>query len=218
MTLFGPLDKGKPYGIKAGVIGTKQGIQRFKSWIKRIQMLVSNDPPRLARPPFPGFEAVFGIPWSPEPVYELNVDEKELTSRLFVEDKYQRIYNTVDLYAKPIVETHRNEESRVDVWFVIVPDDVYKYCRPKSNVEAELRIESGGLSLREAKGLLANPILFDEIEADTVPFQYELNFHNQLKARLLEHEIPTQIVRESTIAPERSFGFQRETIEGFEGT
>jgi hypothetical protein len=30
LTLFGPLDESKPYGIKAGVIGTETGIKCFE--------------------------------------------------------------------------------------------------------------------------------------------------------------------------------------------
>ena len=40
------------------------------------------------------------------------------------------------------------------------------------------------------------------MNALTVPYEYELNFHNQLKARLLEDKILTQIVRETTLAPD----------------
>ena len=29
LTLFGPLDESKPYGIRAGVIGTETGIKSF---------------------------------------------------------------------------------------------------------------------------------------------------------------------------------------------
>jgi hypothetical protein len=34
-----------------------------------------------------------------------------------------------------------------------------------------------------------------------LPYQYERNFHHQLKARLLEEEIVTQVVRETTLTP-----------------
>ena len=44
--------------------------------------------------------------------------------------------------------------------------------------------------------------MFPEENTAAVPYQYELNFHNQLKARLLEKKILTQIIRETTIAPE----------------
>ncbi len=39
-----------------------------------------------------------------------------------------------------------------------------------------------------------------------MPFQFEPNFHNQLKARLLGLDAPTQIVRESTIAYQEILG------------
>jgi hypothetical protein len=42
--------------------------------------------------------------------------------------------------------------------------------------------------------------LFEEQNVDAEPYQYEVNFHNQLKARLLKHDALTQIIRETTIA------------------
>jgi len=49
--------------------------------------------------------------------------------------------------------------------------------------------------------------LFEEInielkakEKEAVSYNYDAQFHDQLKARLLEHTIPTQILRESTLA------------------
>src|SRR5436853_1366048 len=77
LTLFGPLDEGKPYGIKAGVIGRKDGIRRFKDWVKRIQGPISNDKPQLSRPPFPGFEAAFRIPWDPQPALQIELLDDE---------------------------------------------------------------------------------------------------------------------------------------------
>lgn len=37
LTLFGPLDDGSPYGIRAGVIGTRAGIESFKQWVEWAQ-------------------------------------------------------------------------------------------------------------------------------------------------------------------------------------
>ena len=65
LTLFGPLDKGKPYGIRAGVVGTPDGVKRFSRWVSELAGPIRNDEGRLAHPDFPGFEAVFGVPWSP---------------------------------------------------------------------------------------------------------------------------------------------------------
>lgn len=201
LTLFGPLDEGKPFGIRAGVIGTKDGIRRYKNWAESIQRPIANDPPQLARPPFPGFEAVFQIPWHPNPTLEIEILRRDLDSCLHIDDQHQRVYKTVDLYEKRITASIRQEESKVDVWFVIIPDDVHKYCRPQSYLEPDLRIEAASkMPIRAAKNLLINPSLFEKENTAAVPYHYELDFHNQLKGRLLQHDAPIQIVRESTIA------------------
>ena len=54
---------------------------------------------------------------------------------------------------------------------------------------------------REAKRLGEAPLLFEELESARLPYTYERNFHHQLKARLLQEEIVTQIVRETTLMP-----------------
>ena len=42
--------------------------------------------------------------------------------------------------------------------------------------------------------------LFDEYNELREAYEFEINFHNQLKAKLLNDKIVTQIIRESTIA------------------
>ena len=200
LTLFGPLDKGRPYGIRGGVIGTRDGIRRFKNWLVSIQCPVSNNPPQTARPPFPGFEAAFGIPWCSDPVQEIVIDDAELRTKYLIDDRHQRIFHTVDLYASRI-DSSTDEDSAVDLWFVVVPDDVHKYCRPQSVVEASVRINAPDrMSVREAKGLLNAPTLFDDWNVAAEPYHFDVNFHNQLKARLLGKRMITQVIRESTIA------------------
>jgi hypothetical protein len=201
LTLFGPLDEGKPYGIRAGVLGTKDGIRRFKNWVAKIQSPISNTPPDIARPAFPGFEAIFRIPWNPVPALEIAIDEAELHRSLHLDDKHLRVYKTVEVYSSRILDAIREEEAKVDIWFVVVPDDVYKYCRPRSYLDMALRVEAEGkMRAGYAQKLQAEPSLFQQENVDAIPYHYEVNFHNQLKARLLQHDALTQIVRESTIA------------------
>src|SRR5689334_17360016 len=79
LTLFGPLDDGKPYGVRVGVVGSSLAIERLERWIHSIQRPVVSAKVRQweaeakwknieawerARPPFPGFETTFGVPWS----------------------------------------------------------------------------------------------------------------------------------------------------------
>lgn len=201
LTLFGPLDTGKPYGIRSGVLGTGDGIRRFKNWVERIQSPISNDPPQISRPMFPGFTAVFGIPWHPEPSIEMEIASEEIYNVLLIDDEHQRVFRTVEIYSVRILETLRQEDSAVDMWFVIIPDDIYKYCRPKSVVEPNLRIEAEfKMTPRAARRSITQPFIFDQQETMSKHYHYEVNFHNQLKARLLGYNAPSQIIRESTIA------------------
>src|SRR5205814_6872058 len=45
------------------------------------------------------------------------------------------------------------------------------------------------------------PSLFEEENRAAVAYHYDVDFRNQLKARLLDRLVSTQIIRESTIAP-----------------
>lgn len=207
LTLFGTLDEGKPFGIRWGIVGTSNGVQRFKGWVERINSpiydVVEESQPKDARPPFWGFETIFRIPWPPKPALELEVPETEILGCVYLEDPHQRVYKTVDLFSSRILKAIINEESQVDIWFIVIPDEVYKYCRPKSVVEVGLRIGSGNkISPKVLKQLKTQTSFLPEYQEDKVaPYSFELNFHNQLKARLLNSRALTQIVRESTIAP-----------------
>ncbi len=201
LMLFGPLDEGRPYGIRAGVVGTEAGIRRFKRWLERIQRPVFDNPPHPARPIFPGFEAVFRLPWDPQPAFEIEIPEAELNQSLRLDDRHQRVYNTVEVYSSRITTAIKQEESAVDVWFVIIPDEVHTYCRPQSRVEAELQIEAPSkMSLSRALLLKDQASLFPEDNVAAIPYHYEVDFHSQLKARLLPYTAPSQVLRESTIA------------------
>jgi hypothetical protein len=155
----------------------------------------------FARPPFPGFEATFRVPWNTDRLATIEIDSKALAHAVRLEESHQRVYTAVGIYAEPILEFMRKEDVQVDVWFVVVPEDVYRYCRPMSNVPKLERVKAAGkMSVRMAKRLRSAPALFSELNRDAVPYQYEPHFHNQLKGRLLGHGVTTQVVRETTIA------------------
>jgi len=207
LMLFNPLDEGKAYGVRAGVIGTAQGIQRYKRWVQRIQTpiidLDKKGKPILHRPFFPGFETVFGIKWQPDPVLEITLADDEPEQYLLLADKYQRVYKTVEIYTERILSAANRQDEPVDIWFVVIPENVWKRCRPKSTIERALQVgESNTRKARRAQSLGASPSMFEEENRDAVPYHYDVHFHNQLKARLLGSRILTQVLRETTIAPE----------------
>ena len=185
---------------------TNGGIEKFRKWTSWIQALVRTKKPVQSRPPFPGFEAVFRIPWAQEPLLIRTIDEEDLKKRLFQDDRYQRVFQTVDLFANAIIKAHDEEEAKPDVWFVVIPDEVRTYCRPQAVIEPEVRIQAKRYfaenlrqNIRKAKDLLTQPSIFSEENKEAEPYAYKEHFRNQLKAKLLPHRISTQVVRESTI-------------------
>ena len=201
LTLFGPLDEGKPYGIRGGVIGTTSGIAKFRSWVNWVQGPVRLPSPVPARPPFPGFEAAFRIPWNPVPILVIEIDEDELKSKCGLDDRHQRVFQTVELFSKAIINARRDEEAKPDVWFVVVPDYVRRYCRPEGIVAPADRHEWQRYfkSPRQAKALYQSPSLFAAANEAAEPYFFKEDFRSQLKARLLEHRVCTQVLREGTL-------------------
>lgn len=201
LTLFGPLDDGRPYGIRSGVVGTPSGIAKLQSWVDWIQRPVRLQSPVMARPPFPGFETAFRVPWGSSPASTIQIDEAELKAKCGLDDRYQRVFQTVDLFSSAIVNALRDEESKPDVWFVVIPDYVRRYCRPEGIVAPADRHESQRFfkSARQAKALYHEPSLFQEENEAAVPYFFKEHFRNQLKARLLEHRVSTQVLREGTL-------------------
>ena len=197
LSLFGPFDHGGVYGFRAGVIGTVDGIQRFERWVRSVQAPLSDaqsDAEAMFRPLFPGFETAFGIPWSPTPKLRISVDPIELSKCLHIADRHQRVYKTVDLFAKNIVGAKRNEEQQVDVWFVVIPDDVHKYCRPKSVVEASLRQrEDVAVSRSEARRFFNEPSLFPALnECQRDAYLWTVGFIPRLQT-YIGKEVPNPI-------------------------
>ncbi|MFM7854261.1 MAG: hypothetical protein ACKO96_20640, partial [Flammeovirgaceae bacterium] len=131
LSLFGPLNN--LYGIKSGVVGTRDGLNIFKNYLKHIQKPIYNNN-NITRPMFPGFEAVFGCKWEAESIVFKELTNEEIGKLLYNDSTHKRTYDLVSLFINKIIAANKNEDEKVDVWFVIVPDDIYKYCRPNSTL------------------------------------------------------------------------------------
>lgn len=201
LSLFGPLDDRKPYGIRSGVVGTSDGLRRFSRWVGEISGPVRSAEGDLAHPGFPGFEAVFGVPWSAQPTVAREVSRDELDEVLRIDDGHVRVYRMVEMFAQKIIEVVRDEDVTVDVWFVVIPEEVYAYGRPASRPPVGQRVSPDvRLSPAYRRRLRTNYSLFDEDAALAEPYEYDVHFRNQLKARFLRSQVAIQVVRESTIA------------------
>jgi len=198
ITLFGPYTRDKHCGqLNVGIIGPKRDREFLKRYLRRLHMPVYGDD-EVARPFFPGLEAAYGIFINFSNIPEIDVPQDQITKYLAYHDGYQRVHNLSNLYTERLERYQKQEEMPVIVWFVVIPDDIYKYGRPKSKIPfAEDNVKLG-LTRREKKS--DTVFLFDSLNQLKHAYDYEINFHNQIKAKLLGERIVTQIVRASTIA------------------
>lgn len=200
LLLFGPPEH--LHGIEYGVIGTAEGVRQFEAWAARLRQAVPADPKIASSITFPGIETIFRTGWSTAPRVRLTVDEAELDAKVNVTDAHQRVFDTVDLFAKPIMRWVKEEDDKVALWFIVVPEEVWKLCRPRSTVSKDRAVRPD-VHLTHAKAfeLQSSPDLFDDMNEAAKKHLFENHFHNQLKAKLLDCEAVTQIVRQTTIAP-----------------
>jgi hypothetical protein len=163
---------------------------------------VPADPKVASSVTFPGFETIFRTAWAATPRVRIEVDANELEKKVNLTDPHQRVFDTVDLFAMPIVRWVKEEDAKVALWFVVVPEDVWKLCRPRSIVSKDRGVQpKAQLSHAKAFELHDSPDLFEDMNEAAKKHLYENHFHNQLKAKLLDCEAVTQIVRQTTIAP-----------------
>ncbi|WKZ33535.1 MAG: hypothetical protein QY316_03775 [Thermodesulfobacteriota bacterium] len=206
LMFFGPLkDARSPVEIRVGVIGSKEGINRYRKWVAKINSYIPALKTESAHhTAYPGFKTIFGCKWSDSPICELTITEEEMLGHLYLSDRHEAIFKTVGLFENRIRRYIREEDAHIDLWFIIIPEEIYKLGRPKSVVSKDLRVLSAiNMTAKKARQIQKQPsLLFAEENEAAEYYKYELNFHNQLKARLLDTKAVLQIVRETSLSPE----------------
>lgn len=183
LLLYGPSESPRAGGsLRIGVVATEAGVGRYSRCVSRLAAPIA--PKKVGdrnHTHFPGFAAVFGIDWPAEPAVWLQVDAEELERVIRIEYRHQAIHAAVSLYSEAIVRHLREgSESGIDFWMVVVPETVYRYCRPESKVErAERERPSMLMNKAAATRLLRAPGLFEEDNVAAEIYLYELDFHNQ---------------------------------------
>ncbi|MCG2655919.1 hypothetical protein F3K02_06585 [Hydrogenophaga sp. D2P1] len=209
--LYGPVDASlNPRPVRYGFIGTRAGLERFERWAIQVSSFIATPPPRRGSKavephhvPFPGFSEAFNALWSTKPSKVIDdLDEEELRRRIHIANRHEAIKSVVDAYVERLVADQRRDEDPPAFWYVVIPEFIYELGRPQSVVRIADRVD-GKITLKErdALKLAKQPNLFGFDEEDAEVYKYERNFRRQLKARLLDHKIVTQLVRESTLAP-----------------
>jgi hypothetical protein len=195
--------------ISIGVVGTRDGLSYFRNWSIRLGGFIPVPPPgkkdkehRLHLSNFPGLEEAFGLIVSPGEFAEREVNCKALDDATRTLNQHEAVKKAVDLYLEEIEYYRSNEEKTVDLWVFILPELVFERCKPKSR-RSGLELTKGEFGKKQkAKSdlpLFANVInQDDEAIFDDVP-----DFHRQVKARLLKLGYTSQLLRETTLAPDK---------------
>ena len=215
LSLFGPYDAdapGHPSALSYGVIGTDEGIDLFSAWSSAMIRSWTDAPNNRHRlwPPYPGFQAAFACEWRNEPVWKHVLDSHELSDVAHRYDHHERVYSTVNEYLSAFQDLQKLDE-RVSVMVCVVPDEIYQTCRIKSHVS--LKQSTGEAVSKKRRDSRKEGQL--EFFSNYEPEQYELSldFRRQIKARTMTHDVPIQIIRESTLRlnDEKRFGLRELT-------
>ncbi len=210
LTLFGPFTQ-NPGSVRFGVIGTKDGIEKFARWSASVNKPLpaykgsiftrnkNSKHGKLAHQFFPGFEAAFGLTWNDPAEAQCIIPDDILADALKVHDLHTRIARVTKVFSKRLIKQHFESENKPDFWFVVVSKELEQLCRPLSDPPKDY-LE--GTRAEDAKQF---GLFVEKSDADSFAEEYEEalkfkpDFHNQLKARLLKHQIITQIIQTETL-------------------
>lgn len=200
LSLFGPFDTDTgagPRGMSYALVGTKEGNCLFRAFADRMSGPVPSPEDKKASlwPLFPGFDVAFGMEWPNQPAWQEQVDRDKILAAANLNDRYQRVNAVVNLILDPIERAQkRDEHPRLLV--CVVPDEVWKNCRPQQAVAQGTGEKPSAKETRSR--IRGDRGLFDTF--DPAVYQLAPDFRRQLKARVMRFGTPIQIVRESTLS------------------
>ncbi len=204
--LFGPYDadlSSHPKKITYGTIGTENGIALFEKWSEQVLNAPQiSEPDKLKLwPPYPGFDVAFDCEWPNKASWTYTLDEKELLKASRHKDEYTRTYEVVNIFMEAFEVLGKRDES-FNVIVCIVPEEIYKNCRPKARPDDVWGHRPTSKQINDFKK--GQVTLFEEFSSKehwtTDKYKMSVDFRRQIKARALKYNIPIQIIRETTLS------------------
>lgn len=203
--LYGPVAvPGSPEVIHVGVIGTRDGIELITDWLTALAGRIPVErPEQLHTSAWPGFQAAFGARLETKPLVAIPISQTDISNAIRKTNRHDAVRSTVQLFENAIIEHLRADDRRPDVWVVVVPEIVHRYGRPqvggpKDSTPSKIMSEKTAAEFLRGTGALF-PGMTDEAQI----YLFAKNFHHQLKAQLLHKEVVVQVVRETTLDPNR---------------
>ena len=199
LTIFGPYDSdahSHPKNLSYAVISTTSGRKKIDSFLQKLkQPIQTTDMANNALwPLFPGFENIFSTLLPSGASCYMTIEMAPISVALKKADRFQRVGEVVEMYFKQVKKISSLDE-RIDLIYCVVPDEVFRDCRPESRV---LNPTGKSPSKKEVYQRKYQGSLFLDYNPDY--YFYFPDFRRQMKARSMEYGIPIQIIRESTLA------------------
>jgi hypothetical protein len=126
------------------------------------------------------------------------LDPKVIDAATRILNLHEAVKKVVKLYADRTRKHRENDERAVDLWILVVPEIIFDRCKPNAR-RTGLTLELGDFEKR--KKIRSDLPLLKEILTEENVFDDAPDFHRQVKAEYLTLS-PTQILRETTIAPD----------------
>lgn len=210
LILFGPHEPLAPFKVKAGVVGTDEGLTAYKEFVERINKPIFSTKTiygklkddEVGRPSFPGFEAVFGVKWSPIPEIHKPLLPHIIEGNLEEKNKKKRTQSLVDLYLERIVRATNDDDAQVNIWFIVIPRNLYFRCKPGSaGKDLGAGTKKFLMSAQQGQTSMLFPGEENYVEELQKLVDTSSDFHHLLKARLIQEKIstPVQIILDSTL-------------------
>lgn len=207
LTLFGPVESNgieRPGRIDYALIGTAEGTAAFSKFAEKINHPIAPpaDKSDVLWPHFPGFEEAMHAEFPADaPILE-TIDPNALEKAANEPDDHKRVFEVTNLYLDAIKALAR-KDAKVDVAICVVPEFVFKNCRPLSRVATLERKRPKKKEVRLRRQIVD---MFDGY--DSRHYDFSLDFRRQIKARAMEYRMPIQIIRETTLrlSDENVFG------------
>jgi hypothetical protein len=198
LTLFGPVDsKGieKASHLCYGIIGTRSGVAAFRKFVSAVNREIPTDREldEILWPHFPGFEEAFHATLPTEPAWVEELDDVAVKNAATERDDHKRVFTVVSLFLSQIRAAKKSDEP-FRFFVIVVPDFVFTNCRTLS------RFQGGhGYRIGKREQIVRSEMqdFFESYEPEQ--YAYSIDFRRQIKARVMELEIPIQIIRESTL-------------------
>jgi hypothetical protein len=130
------------------------------------------------------------------------IEYKALDDATRTVNQHEAVRKAVDLYMGEIERYDQNEEKTVDVWMFILPEIILERCKPLSR-RTGLGLTKGEFdkSQKDKTDLPLFQGVIDQSAEDI--FDDVPDFHRQVKARLLKFGHTSQLIRETTLAPDK---------------